>query len=151
MARTVDQPEFEFEWIPTTDLLPLDLEPEEWFFRWVDEIEPNLPEACIVYDYPAWQAALARRRHNVAERFEVYIHGVELANAFDEEGNSAEIRQRWTHSNQIRQQMGTTPYPIDEQFLQANQKMPRCSGIALGIDRLFMLLTKQQSIHDLLV
>lgn len=151
LAQHVHQPIGDFEWIPTQDLLPLNLEPEEWFYRWVDEIEPQLPEACIVYDYPAWQAALARRRHNVAERFEVYIQGVELANAFDEEGNSAEIHQRWMHSNHIRLEMGKTPYPIDEQFLRANQKMPRCSGIAMGIDRLFMLLTNQDSIHDLVL
>lgn len=151
MAQSAHQPSFNFDWISTQELLPSNLTPDEWFFRWVDEIEPNLPKACIVYDYPEWQAALARRRHNVAERFEVYINGVELANAFDEESSSAEIHRRWIKSNQVRMAMGKRPYPIDEQFLKANQRMPRCSGIAMGIDRLFMLLTNQDSIHDLFV
>lgn len=139
-----------FQWISTTDLLSIDLSPEEWFYRWVDEIEPNLPPACIVYDYPHWQAALARTRHGLAERFEVYINGVELANAFDEEGSSQEIQTRWIQANKVRIDSGKSPHPIDEEFLRAIDKMPRCSGIALGIDRLFMLILQQNSIQGLL-
>ena len=139
-----------FEWIATTDLLSPNLTPEEWYFTWVDQIEPTLPSACIVYDYPPWQAALARKRNNLAERFEVYINGIELANAFDEESSSREIRQRWLDSNNIRSANNKVPHPIDEEFLQAIDKMPRCSGIALGIDRLIMLLLNQNNIHGLM-
>ena len=140
-----------FERIPCTQLLSPDLPPEEWFFQWVDQIEPNLPPACIIYDYPAWQSALARKRGSVAARFEVYLEGVELANAFDEEGDSQEIRLRWTQSNIVRVQEGRRPYPLDEEFLSALDKMPRCSGIALGVDRLFMLLLGEDNIQTMQV
>lgn len=139
-----------FEWIATTELLSSKLPPEKWYFEWVDKVEPNLPDACIVYDYPHWQAALARTRHGVAERFEVYIDGIELANAFDEESSSREIRQRWEQSNHMRTTQDKPIHPIDEPFLSAIDRMPRCSGIALGVDRLMMLLLKQTSIHGLL-
>ena len=139
-----------FEWVATPDLLSPNLSPEEWYFQWVDQIEPNLPTACIVYDYPPWQAALARKRNNIAERFEIYINGIELANAFDEESSSQEIRRRWIHSNQIRVQNNKPIHPIDDEFLKAIDQMPRCSGIALGIDRLLMLLLSQDSIQGLL-
>lgn len=148
LYETVGQPPPVFTRIPTRDLLPLHLAPDEWFFRWVDEIEPHLPPACIVYDYPAWQSALARIRGDIACRFEIYIHGVELANAFDEEADPAEIRIRWTQNNHNRSQVHKHPYPIDEDFLQALPNMPRCSGIAMGWDRLVMLILGQHSIHE---
>ena len=113
----------------------------------MDTIEPNLPKGCIVYDYPKWQAALARTRHGVAERFEVTL--TVLANAFDEESPV----ERSDND-------GFNPMPFDyrresahiqsTKILQAIDTMPRCSGIALGIDRLMMLLLRQQSIHGLL-
>jgi len=150
LYRKIGQDPPNFVWIPTTALLDPTLSPEEWFFRWVDQIEPNLPPAAIVYDYPHWQAALARKRHGLAERFEVFINGIELANAFDEECSSNEIRIRWHQANTIRIQQQKPIHPIDESFLQAIDRMPRCSGIALGIDRLMMLLLQQESIHELL-
>ena len=139
-----------FEWIATTELLSPHLSAEEWYFQWVDQIEPSLPDACIVYDYPPWQAALARKRNDLAERFEVYINGIELANAFDEESSSQEIRQRWIYANQIRSLNNKPIHPIDEEFLRAIDQMPRCSGIALGIDRLMMILLNQTSIQGLM-
>lgn len=137
----------EFTRIPTTDLLSPNLSPDEWFYQWVDQIEPELPPACIIYDYPAWQSALARKRGNLASRFEIYLQGVELANAFDEEGDSQEIRSRWEQSNQARKEQQRPPHPIDEEFLYALDHMPRCSGIALGIDRLFMILLGEDNIQ----
>jgi len=139
----------QFEKIATTTLLSPSLDPDEWFFRWVDEIEPKLPSACIIYDYPAWQSALARKRGQLAARFEIYLNGVELANAFDEEGDAKEIRARWQQANQTRKNLGRPPHPIDEEFLTALSCMPRCSGIALGIDRLFMLLLGEENIQCL--
>ena len=150
LYQGVDLPIPTFEWVATPDLLSPDLPPQDWYFHWVDKVEPNLPKACIVYDYPKWQAALARTRHGVAERFEVYIDGIEIANAFDEESSSLEIRQRWNEANAIRISQQKEIHPIDEDFLHAVDKMPRCSGIALGIDRLVMLLLKKNSIHGLL-
>lgn len=150
LYRHCEQSPPQFEWIDTPSLLSPDLSPDEWFYKWVDEIEPSLPPACIVYDYPSWQAALARNRHGIAERFEVFLHGVELANAFDEEGSGTEIRHRWEISNSIRLSQDKSIHPIDEEFLSAIDQMPRCSGIALGIDRLVMLLMNQRSIHGLM-
>ena len=150
LYEQVDLTPPKFDWIPTSELLSPNLAPKDWYFEWVDNIEPNLPTACIVYDYPNWQAALARTRHGVAERFEVYIEGIELANAFDEESSSEEIRKRWNQSNAFRITQQKPIHPIDDEFLQAIDRMPRCSGIALGIDRLMMLLLKQTSIHGLL-
>ncbi len=138
-----------FTRISTPQLLSPSLHPDEWFFQWVDQIEPNLPPACIIYDYPDWQAALARKRGSLASRFEIYLNGVELANAFDEEFNPQEIELRWTQANKARIQQGRPPHPIDGEFLYALSRMPRCSGIALGIDRLFMLLLRENNIQCL--
>lgn len=125
--------------------------PDEWFFAWVDQIEPQLTAPTIVYDYPPWQAALARLRGSVADRFEVYLSGIELANAFHEELDPAELRRRQEHGNSARIAAGRPPHPIDEDFLAAVARMPRCSGIALGIDRLVMALTGAQSIDEVQV
>jgi len=122
-------------------LLPHSLDPDEWFFRWVDAVEPTLTAPTIVFDYPDWQAALARRRGHNADRFEVYLGGVELANAFAEELSSVELRRRIQHNNATRRQAGRPPHPVDDRFLAAVDRMPRAAGIALGIDRLVMVLT----------
>jgi lysyl-tRNA synthetase class 2 len=132
-------------------LLPDNGTHDDWFFAWVDQIEPGLTEPTIVYDYPPWQAALARLRGNVADRFEVYLSGIELANAFHEELDPAELRRRQEHGNAARIAAGRPPHPIDEDFLAAVGRMPRCSGIALGIDRLVMALTGAQRIDEVQV
>ena len=133
------------------DLLPDTGTPDDWFFAWVDQIEPSLTTPTIVYDYPPWQAALARIRGDVADRFEVYLSGIELANAFHEELDPAELRRRQEHGNAARVSAGRSPHPIDEEFLAAVGRMPRCSGIALGIDRLIMALTGAQHIDEVQV
>ena len=84
---------------------------------------------------------MAKIRGRHADRFEVYLGGVELANAFAEELSSDELRDRIAHNNAVRQRAGRSPHPIDEQFLSAVDRMPRAAGIALGIDRLAMILT----------
>ena len=101
-----------------------------------------------MYDYPSWGAALSRIRGSFAERFEIYLYGLELANAFFEECNPQEILSRWKQSNQNRRTQNKEPHPIDHDFLAALSKMPRCSGIALGIDRLIMALTKTSHIKQ---
>ena len=117
------------------------LAPEDWFFRWVDEVEPGLTGPTIVYGYPAWQAALATVRDGRADRFEVYLGGMELANAFAEEPDPGVIRARFAASAAARRAMGRVPHAVDERFLAALPGMPRCAGIALGVDRLVMALT----------
>lgn len=138
----------DFDCIPTAELLDPNLPEEEWMFRWVDEIEPNLPPSVIVYDYPKWGAALARIRGEKADRFEIYINGLEIGNAFHEELNPSVIRTRWEKGNANRIQKGKSPHPMDEDFLQDISQMPRCSGIAIGLDRLLMALLDITDIKD---
>ena len=114
---------------------------DRWFRTWVDAVEPRLTSPTIVYGYPAWQAALAQVRGHLADRFEVYPSGLEIGNAFAEEGDAQTLRDRFTHSAQRRKAAGRTPHPTDEALLAATPRMPRCAGIAVGIDRLVMALT----------
>jgi lysyl-tRNA synthetase class 2 len=105
----------------------------------------------IVHGYPAWQGALARTRGPVADRFEVYVDGVELANAFAEETDGDELRRRLDASNTARARAGRPPHPVDEQFFEAVSRMPRAAGIAIGLDRLAMVLTGAKSIAEVQV
>lgn len=114
---------------------------DEAFFRlWIDRIEPTLEGAVFVEDWPASQAALARIRTDgpwpVACRFEAYVNGVELANAFLELTDAAELTRRFTASGAARRGAGEAPHPVDLQLVTASGRMPRTCGIALGVDRL---------------
>lgn len=107
-------------------------------------IEPNLGLArpVFLYDYPVRCGALARVKPgdpSVVERFELYIAGMELCNAFSELTDPAEQRRRFRDENAARQSAGKTVYPVAEPFLDALVKMPPAAGNALGIDRLAML------------
>ncbi len=106
-------------------------------------IEPALGAGlCFVYDYPASQAALARVRPGdppVAERFELYIDGIEVANGFHELADAAEQRRRFEQDLQARSEAGQPLVPMDELLLAALARgLPDCAGVALGIDRLLM-------------
>lgn len=109
---------------------------------------------CFIYDFPASQAALARIKPGnpaVAARFEVYFHGIELANGFHELQNAAEQRQRFEKNNQERTRQGLPEMEIDESFLSALEHgLPDCSGVALGIDRLIMLSAGKNSLSEVL-
>ena len=150
-ADAVGAPVPQFERVGVASLLAPDLSEDEWFFRWVDEVEPTLSAPTMVWGYPPWQAALARKAGPIADRFEVYLGGIELANAFAEELSSAELRSRIAHNAEIRRGAGRVPHPVDESFLAAVDQMPRCAGIALGIDRLVMALTGAQHIAQVQV
>ena len=108
-------------------------------------VEPQIGqlEPCFVYDFPASQAALARispKDARVAERFEVYFKGIELANGFHELSDEREQRRRFELDNQAREERGLATRPIDEYLLAALAAgLPDCAGVALGIDRLVML------------
>lgn len=111
----------------------------------------TLDRPVIVYEYPAQCAALARLKPSnpaVAERFELYIAGIELCNAFGELVDSAEQRQRFVAENTERQRLGKPPYALPEPFLQDLEKMPPATGNALGVDRLVMLLANADRIDD---
>jgi lysyl-tRNA synthetase class 2 len=112
----------------------------------VDKVEPNLGfgRATILYEYPVAEAALARPTPHdarVAERFELYACGVELANAFGELTDAAEQRRRFTMEMAEKMRVYGETYPLDEDFLKALDIMPEASGSALGFDRLVMLAT----------
>lgn len=112
-------------------------------------VEPALPRDCpvFIYDYPASQAALARIRGELAERFELYINGMELANGFYELTDADEQRRRFEVENQRRTQAGLPAMPLDERLLAAlEQGLPDCAGVALGLDRLLMLIAGQTEI-----
>jgi lysyl-tRNA synthetase class 2 len=112
----------------------------------VERVEPNLgfPRPCILTEYPANQAALARLKPgdpSVAERFELYWGGIELANGFSELTDPREQRSRFEHANALRLKLGLSPYPSPEAFLNCLEHLPPCAGMAMGVDRLVMLLT----------
>jgi lysyl-tRNA synthetase class 2 len=112
----------------------------------VERIEPNLGigRATILDRYPLVEAALARPTRadpRVAERFELYVCGVELANAFGELTDAAEQRRRFEHEMAEKQRRYGERYPVDEDFLAALAHMPPACGSALGLDRLVMLVT----------
>src|SRR5262249_23022495 len=108
----------------------------------------------ILYDYPLSMAALARRSPadpRLAERFEVYVCGLELANAFGELTDAAEQRARFTADQARKQALYSETYPIDKDFLAALEHgLPTGAGIALGFDRLVMLATAAEDIEEVL-
>jgi lysyl-tRNA synthetase class 2 len=129
---------------------------EDLFFRiFLDVIEPRLGIGAptVLYDYPISMAALARPKPGdarVAERFELYVCGLELANAFGELTDPAEQRRRFVADQATRRARAGAAYPIDEDFMAALAAMPESAGIALGVDRLVMLATGAEGIEDVL-
>ncbi|BBI92232.1 elongation factor P--(R)-beta-lysine ligase [Serratia symbiotica] len=119
-------------------------------------VEPLIgrEKPAFVYHFPASQAALAEistEDHRVAERFEVYFKGIELANGFRELTDGSEQRQRFEQDNRKRAQRGLPQHPIDNNLLDALQHgIPACSGVALGVDRLVMLALGAESLSDVL-
>jgi lysyl-tRNA synthetase class 2 len=110
----------------------------------VEHIEPNLGQGrlTVLFEYPVPEAALARAKTSdprVAERFEVYACGVELANGFGELTDASEQRHRFTQAMDEKARRYGERYPLDEDFLAAVAHMPESSGVALGFDRLVML------------
>lgn len=119
----------------------------------LNEIEPHLGvgRPTILCDYPASQAALSRKKPEdprFAERFEVYLAGVELGNAFTELTDAEEQEARCRADLEERKALGKEEFPLDEEFIEAlRMGMPPTGGIAVGVDRLIMLLTNQPDIQ----
>jgi len=119
----------------------------------VTRIEPELGKGhpTFLYDYPVELAALARTRQDnpsLAERFELYLPGIELANAFSELIDPHEQTRRFEDAQAQRSALGKRPYAWPARFLQALPTMPPAAGIALGVDRLVMLLTDRASVDE---
>ncbi len=117
------------------------------------EIEPELGRSrpVFVYDYPASCGALAKLKpenRRLAERFELYIGGLELCNAFTELTDSVEQKLRFEWEQDLRRHAGRHVYPMPEKFLQSMRAMPEATGNALGIDRLVMLFADTDNIDD---
>lgn len=117
-------------------------------------IEPQLIHPTFIYDYPASQAALAKIRNTtprVAERFEVYVNGMELANGYHELSDSKEQHDRFLKDNQFRADNCLPQIPIDQRLIAAlNHNFPECAGVALGLDRLVMLATGAATIAQVI-
>lgn len=127
------------------------------FFKiFLNEVENkfNPSRPVILYDYPAELGALAKRKDGnpaLAERFEAYIGGLEIANAFGELLDAGEQRERFLEEQKIRAAAGKRAYQIDEDFMDAlSSGIAPSGGIALGVDRLVMLLTNQKNIEDVI-
>lgn len=125
---------------------------EVFYFIFLEKIEPRLKEfPCLfVHSYPPSQAALARLKSDGwGDRFEFYINGVEIANAFCELNNPVEQRARAQDDLEKKKTYGRVPVPLDEDFFfHLEQGMPPASGIALGVDRLFMVLKGYSEIKE---
>lgn len=152
-ADAVGAPRPVFRTVTVAELFGGDIpeDDDRFFFDWVDRIEPGLTEPTFVLDYPARHAALAEVRGAVSERLEVYLGGVELGNGFSELRDGAELRERFHRSAAARRRDGRRPHPVDEGVIAASDQMPRCTGIALGVDRLVMVLTGAASIAEVRV
>ncbi|WP_439817720.1 EF-P lysine aminoacylase EpmA [Zavarzinia sp. CC-PAN008] len=129
---------------------------DDLFFRiFMERIEPAIgsPRPTIVRDWPIAMAALARAKPgapHLADRFELYVAGLEIANAFGELTDVAEQRRRFMADQDLKERLYGNRYPVDEDFLAALADMPPSAGIALGIDRLVMLVTGAEAIDDVL-
>lgn len=136
------------------------LERDDWLdLLMTHHLEPTLGLECplMIYDYPASQAAMAKLRQDhtktftVGERFEVYVKGIELANGYHELTDGAVQLQRFEQDVARRLVLGAQSMPIDARLMQAMEAgLPPCAGVALGIDRLFMLKMGFKSIGDVL-
>jgi lysyl-tRNA synthetase class 2 len=139
----------------TTENLALNNLADYLNFLMAHIIEPQLPKHLIfIYDYPVSLAALAKVRLGtpvVAERFEVYFQRVELANGFHELHDAKEQQRRFQNDCNLRTLYGYPQVPIDKYLLAAlTHGLPDCSGVALGIDRLLMLMAKKNEVADVI-
>jgi elongation factor P--(R)-beta-lysine ligase len=131
---------------------------DDLFFRlFLERVEPALAATgrpVYLVDWPAPMAALSRVKASdprVAERFELYAGGLELANGFSELTDAGEQRRRLEGERALRVKLGRPAYPLDERFLEAVGRMPEAGGVAVGLDRLLMLLTGARTIDEVLL
>lgn len=143
--------------------LPRNADWDDVFYTvFLNQIEPNFPKnrPIIIYDYPLPQASLAKKTPRLrsgqesfyAERFELYLAGLEIANCFSELTDAREQEKRLKQEKALRKKLGKEIYDIDKDFIEALKSgLPETGGIALGVDRLEMLLLDIKDINDLLL
>lgn len=127
-----------------------------FFHLFLQKVEPKLGEdrPTFLLEYPAAMASLARLKPDdstVAERVELYARGVELGNGFSELTDAAEQRARLKDEQVLRTKQGRPAFPLDEKFLEAVGRMPPSGGIAVGLDRVLMLLLQAEQLSDVLL
>ena len=132
-----------------------DFNEDRFYYDLVDKVEKHLGvyQPTLLYHYPPQLAMLAKITEDeppVARRFEVYISNVEIANAFEELSDSDEQRRRFENDLIIRQNLSKPLYPSDNVFLSSLTDLPPCCGIAIGLDRLTMLLTGSENIDQVI-
>ena len=130
-----------------------DVDDDRFCLALVDRVELALPpdRGVLLHDYPASQASLARLCPSdpaYAERFELYLGRLEIANGFTELADADEQRRRFEKERRAIAAQGREPYPLDERFLGALQDLGPCAGVALGVDRLLMALAGADDIGD---
>lgn len=136
--------------------LPTDAPWDDAFFSvFLNAVEPQLGKdrPVFLHDYPASMAALSKVSQvdaRYAERFELYVDGLEMANAYTELTDPAEQRRRLEEERALRRRLGRSDYGLDEELLSALGDMPEAGGISIGVDRLVMVLTGEKDIRDVL-
>ena len=136
------------DWDPWTDW-----NQDRFDFDMATKVEPALKAlggGVFLMDYPVAAASLAKVRDDVAERWEFYYDGLELANCFTELCDGEEQRRRFERARANRRELGETDYPLDESFFDCLPLIGSASGVALGIDRLVMVLTHQTDISSVM-
>lgn len=130
---------------------PAELRYDEIFFTvFLNMIEPKLTRSIyFIHDFPRELAALARIEGRTAKRFEVYWDGIELANGYFELASRSEQEARFQSENALRKSLGKPAMEMNNQFLDAVGRLPDCAGIALGLDRLFMVLSGARRLADI--
>ena len=132
---------------------PAGLSRDDWLDLLITHrIQPAFPKdrITVVYDFPASQCALAKIEGGVAERFELFVGSYELANGYHELTDPVEQRARFENDNARRRARGQREVPIDERFLAVLADLPACAGVALGIERLLMVLADTDDIADVI-
>jgi lysyl-tRNA synthetase class 2 len=121
----------------------------------IDKVEPSLPRdhPVVLMDYPAFVPCLAKKNNNgkTVERWELYVRGIELANCYSEETDPRAVREFFSREKSAKEKSALTPHKVDDDYWKVFlRSFPPCSGVALGLDRLMMVLAGRQSIDSVL-